>query len=635
MLCGITLLFFGLCRLGWIIEFIPYVPISAFVTAASITIMSTQLPTIFGIPAINKQAPPYRVLIDTAKALPQMKLDAAIGLSSIVLLWSIREFCSRMEARQPTHKRVWTVISSLRLSFTMLLFMLISFLVHGREPMDPPKFRIVGRIERGEFHHGRDPRLDFADTSPGFQEIGIPTFNLSIARAVLSELPAVAIILVIEHVAIAKAMGRRHNYTVDPSQEIVALGGANLLSPFVGGYVCTGSFGASAVLSKAGVRTPLAGLFSALMLVLALYALTGAFFYIPRAALSGLIIHAVCNLITPPNSLYNYWQLSPIEFLIWIACVAIAIFHSLDYCIYLGVTLSVVLLLVRVARANGGFVGVARSRRVSQGTDDAAAKPARDCTATKDVFLQFDRKDSSNPAILLQTPYPGVFVYRLHDSFNYINQALHVDILQSHLMENTKRASDEEYERASDRLWNDAGPRSKLLSHHLPHLRALVLDFSAVNNIDITSVQGLIDLRNLLDRYAAPDTVEWHFANVQNRWARRALARAGFGYPTSQNPEALAKWKPIYSIAPIQDEPIPRRHAPSDKRAFTTGSDEESQGSPTLSRSTTSLETTGESSSATISAVDRPFFHLDLHDAVEAAVRDARHKDKISSGDGQ
>lgn len=153
LLCGITLLFFGLCRLGWIIEFIPYVPISAFVTAASITIMSTQLPTLFGIPGINRQAPPYRILIDTAKALPQIKLDAAIGLSSIVLLWSIREFCSRMEARQPAHKRAWTIISSLRLSFTMLLFMLISFLVNGREPMESPKFRIVGRIERGEFQH--------------------------------------------------------------------------------------------------------------------------------------------------------------------------------------------------------------------------------------------------------------------------------------------------------------------------------------------------------------------------------------------------------------------------------------------------------------------------------------------------
>lgn len=423
-------------------------------------------------------------------------------------------------------------------------------------------------------------------------------------------------------------MGRLYNYTINPSQEIVALGGANLLSPFVGGYVCTGSFGASAVLSKAGVRTPFAGVFSALMLVLALYALTGVFYYIPNAALAGLIIHAVCNLVTPPKNLYKYWQLSPLEFLIWVACVTLAIFQSLDYSIYLGVGLSIILLLLRIARANGGFVGVARSQRVPREGADTASQLARDLVSPKDVFVPFNRQDGSNPAILLETPYPGVFVYRLHDSYNYINQALHVDALQSHLMENTKRTSDEDYERESDRPWNDAGPRSKLLSQHLPHLRALVLDFSAVNNIDITSIQGLIDLRNLLDRYAAPDAVEWHFVNVQNRWTRRALATAGFGYPTSQNPAALANWKPIYSIAPVHDEPTPRR-ASHLQRRFASGNDEESQAAPSFSRSTTTLETAG--GSASISPVDRPFFHLDLHDAVGAAVRDARRKDEDGS----
>lgn len=421
-------------------------------------------------------------------------------------------------------------------------------------------------------------------------------------------------------------MGRLYNYTVNPSQEIVALGGANLLSPFVGGYVCTGSFGASAVLSKAGVRTPLAGVFSALMLVLALYALTGVFYYIPRAALSGLIIHAVCNLIAPPKNLYKYWQLSPLELLIWVACVALAIFQSLDYSIYLGVGLSLVLLLVQVARANGGFVGVARARRAPQENSDTCSPQAPNFTSAKDVFLPFNRKDSSNPAILLETPYPGVFVYRLHDSWTYLNQALHVDILRSHLMENTKRTSDEPYERESDRPWNESGPRDKLLSQHLPHLRALVLDFSAVNNLDITSIQGLIDLRNLLDRYAAPDTVEWHFANVQNRWTRKALAISGFGYPTSQDPGALSKWKPIYSIASVNDEPIPTLNGHGHHRKpFLSVSDEENQASPSFSRSTTTLENSGEN--ATISGVDRPFFHVDLHDAVDTAVRDARQKD--------
>lgn len=149
LLCGGILFFFGLFRLGWVIEFIPYIPISAFVTAASITIIATQIPTMLGITEVNSQAPPYRVLIDTAKSLPNSKLDAAIGLSSLVMLFAIREFCSHMASRQPVHKRAWTLASSLRLTFTILLFTLISFLVHGRGPEITPQFRIVGPIQQG------------------------------------------------------------------------------------------------------------------------------------------------------------------------------------------------------------------------------------------------------------------------------------------------------------------------------------------------------------------------------------------------------------------------------------------------------------------------------------------------------
>ena len=123
----------------------------------------------------------------------------------------------------------------------------------------------------------------------GFQQAGPPRLESDLVSIILPELPPIVIILVIEHIAIAKSFGRSFGYTVIPSQEILAQGTANFLGPFLGGYACTGSFSASAVLSKAGVRTPLAGLFSALVLILALYALTGVFYYIPEAALAALI----------------------------------------------------------------------------------------------------------------------------------------------------------------------------------------------------------------------------------------------------------------------------------------------------------------------------------------------------------
>lgn len=146
------MLLFGILRLGWIIEFIPYIPISAFVTAASITILSTQIPVALGIPHINTREAPYKVLINTLRKLPETRLDAAIGIGSIFLLFALRDFCSFMEKRQPARKRMWSTLSSLRLTFTMLLFTLISFLVHRNiQDSTMAKFRIVGKIEAGKY----------------------------------------------------------------------------------------------------------------------------------------------------------------------------------------------------------------------------------------------------------------------------------------------------------------------------------------------------------------------------------------------------------------------------------------------------------------------------------------------------
>lgn len=150
MMSGAVLLFLGLIRLGWVIEFIPYIPISAFVTAASITIMSTQVPTLLGLRGVNTRAPPYQIIIQTFQALPDIHTDAAVGLSSIVLLFGLRWICNKMEQRQPTRKRMWSFISSLRLTFTMLLFTLISYLANRHSSETNSKFRIVGHIDRGK-----------------------------------------------------------------------------------------------------------------------------------------------------------------------------------------------------------------------------------------------------------------------------------------------------------------------------------------------------------------------------------------------------------------------------------------------------------------------------------------------------
>ena len=267
----------------------------------------------------------------------------------------------------------------------------------------------------------------------------------------------------IEHIAIAKSLARLSSYKVCPSQEILAQGASNILAPFVGGYPGTGAFGASGVLSKTGVRTPLAGLFSAIVLVVSLYVLTGVFFFIPKAALAALIIHAVSNLLAEPSALIRYARLSPLELLIWITGVVLAFFKGLEVSMYVTIALSAVLLLVRMSRTRGRFMGSVKVHdiRASGGSGcgncrgyDSTEEDLRmvDCclaSGPRQVYVPLDRRDGSNPSVEVDEVYPGVIVYHFPEGLNYTNCAHHIEDLEAYVIRNTSRTTEEKHEHPS------------------------------------------------------------------------------------------------------------------------------------------------------------------------------------------
>jgi solute carrier family 26 (sodium-independent sulfate anion transporter), member 11 len=142
----------------------------------------------------------------------------------------------------------------------------------------------------------------------------------------------------------------------------------------------------------------------------------------------------------------------------------------------------------------------------------------------------------------------------------------------------------------------------------------VILDFSSVNNVDVTSVQNLIDVRNQLDRYAAPNVVQWHFASINNRWAKRALASAGFGYPTETHSEVPHHWKPIFSVAEIGGYDS-AAHAAELAELQKSGAvtDVEKVGGEAQKRAKLAL----------VYGVNLPLFHVDLTSAMNSAIRHA------------
>ncbi|KAH8160970.1 hypothetical protein CIB48_g7277 [Xylaria polymorpha] len=583
LIAGAVLLFIGLVRLGWIVEFIPLVGICSFMTGAACSIAAGQVPKLLGVKGVNTRDSTYLVIINTLRALPTAKLDAALGLTTLFLLYSLRWFCNFMAQRQPSRKKTWFFLGTLRLAFVILLYTLISWLVNRNiTDSKKAKFAILGTVPSG------------------FRVHGAPNISKELISAFAPDLPATIIVLIIEHIAISKSFGRLNNYVINPSQELVAIGFTNVFGPFLGAYPATGSFSRTAIKAKAGVRTPLAGLWTALLVVLALYALTKVFFYIPMASLSGLIIHAVGDLLTPPATVYQFWQVSPIEVVLFFAGVLIMIFTDIETGVYFVVAASAALLLLRIAKAH---------------------------VATKrEAFLALNRRDGSNININIRNPHPGVFVYRFSEGFNYTNTAHYMDELVAYIQKHTRPNTTDRFEKIGDRPWNNPGPRRGKASNVADNrsvFRALVLDFASVNNVDVTSIQGLIDTRTQLDYHTYPDRAEWHIADVSNRWTRRALAASGFGFPRVQADAAAedAYWRPIFSVAACEGL------YDSEKKSVTVTQKDIEVGAESADRISSSSSGGGAVRSnevpekmASLQGVNRPYFHLDVAAAVETAI---------------
>jgi sodium-independent sulfate anion transporter 11 len=444
IICGAIVVAIGLLRLGWLVEFISLAAISAFMTGSAINIAVGQVPNLMGITGFNTRDSTYKVVINILKHLGRSNLNAAMGLTALFLLYLIRWFCNFMSRKQPSHRKLWFFIATLRTAFVILLYTLISYLVN-RHHRKKPKFNILGKVPRG------------------FQDAGVPVINSDIISAFSNKLPAAVIVLLIEHISIAKSFGRINNYTIDPSQELVAIGVTNLLAPFLGAYPATGSFSRTAIKSKAGVRTPLAGVITAVVVLLAIYALPAVFFYISNAALSAVIIHAVGDLITPPDTVYKFWRISPIEVLIFFAGVFVTVFSTIENGVYTTITTSAALFLFRAFKAKGHFLGRVKIHSVvgdhlldgEESKGGAYVKPSGpkgsggsgDGAEYRNAFLPISHQDGSNPAIELEDPYPGVFIFRFSEGFNYPNANHYLDFLTKSVFEKTQRTNPLSYPR--------------------------------------------------------------------------------------------------------------------------------------------------------------------------------------------
>jgi sodium-independent sulfate anion transporter 11 len=310
-----------------------------------------------------------------------------------------------------------------------------------------------------------------------------------------------------DYVFVFSAFGRLNGYKINPNQELIAIGVTNTIGTVFGAYPATGSFSRTALKSKSGVRTPLAGVFTAIVVIVALYGVTPAFTWIPTAGISAVIIHAVLDLVAKPHQVYSFWRVSPLEFFIWLAAVLVTVFSSIENGIYASICASIALLLIRVAHPRGYFLGKVTLR----------ADP-HESEGSREVFVPFKPDGVTNPTVKVDAPSPGVIIYRFEESFLYPNSSLVNGALVDYVKAHTQRGKDMTNVKLADRPWNDPGPGShgaaadQEINERKPMLHAIVLDFSTMYvkssavllHLTLT-VSRIIQFAHRHDWYPIPD----------------------------------------------------------------------------------------------------------------------------------
>jgi MFS superfamily sulfate permease-like transporter len=159
----------------------------------------------------------------------------------------------------------------------------------------------------------------------------------------------------VESVSAARAFAAKHGYSLDPRQEFLGIGAANLAVALGHGYPVAGGLSQSAVNDKAGARTPLALIFASLTLGLCLLFFTGLLSNLPKAVLAAIVVTAVLGLVDL-RALLRMRRISKIDFFAALIAFAAVLLLGILEGILLASLASVLMLLGRAAQPHVAFL---------------------------------------------------------------------------------------------------------------------------------------------------------------------------------------------------------------------------------------------------------------------------------------
>jgi SulP family sulfate permease len=192
----------------------------------------------------------------------------------------------------------------------------------------------------------------------GLPTPGLPKLSWDMLGSLLSAAIVISLVGFMEAISIAKAMAAKTKQKIDPSQELIGQGLANIVGSFTQAFPVSGSFSRSAVNINAGAMTGMSSVFTGLFVLLTLLFLTPLLYHLPQAVLAAVIIMAVIGLINV-EAIKHAWKASRHDgiaaVVTFVATLAFA--PHLDNGIMIGAGLAIGLYLYRTMSPRVAILG--------------------------------------------------------------------------------------------------------------------------------------------------------------------------------------------------------------------------------------------------------------------------------------
>ena len=333
-LSGLMLLAMGILRLGFFANFLSHPVISGFISASGLIIAASQLKSILGIRADGHNL--LELLTAIARQLHNTNLPTLlIGVGATAFLFWVRKGARPLLVRIGLGARLADMLAKAG----PVAAIAASTAAVWHFQLQDAGVKIVGAIPQG------------------LPPLTLPRWDPVLWQQLLAPALLIGVVGFVESVSVAQTLAARRRQRIVPNQELVALGASNIAASLTGGFPVTGGFARSVVNFDAGARTPAAGIYTALGLVLAALFLTPALYYLPQATLAATIIVAVLSLVDL-GTLKRTWVYSKPDFAAAATTLVATLGLGVETGLIIGVLLSLALYLYRTSQPHIAVVGL-------------------------------------------------------------------------------------------------------------------------------------------------------------------------------------------------------------------------------------------------------------------------------------